>query len=268
ARVSGSFTLSDPTTQTVDDFLSEIRSVFGGAISAGIDSNGQIQITDNQVGNSSLTMALIERNEGGGTLDFGTVDVTDEGRFDIGITASNDGGKLKLTADAYGSTTGFTVSQNTGEMGLTDDTYNGVDAVGTINGEVTTGSGRVLTGATDSANIAGLSLRVNLTPDQLISQGSDQGTATIVQGVADQIRRTLTSLTDPFDGLIVTRESAIEATIEAAQQQVGALESRIALKEDTLLKQFTAMEVAVAEFNSIGSFLGAQLASLPSASSG
>jgi len=46
------------------------------------------------------------------------------------------------------------------------------------------------------------------------------------------------------------------------------LESRIALKEDTLLKQFTAMEVAVAEFNSIGSFLGAQLASLPSASSG
>lgn len=267
-RVSGSFTISDPTTQTIDDFLAEIRSVFGGSISAGIDSNGQIQITDNQVGNSSLTMALIERNEGGGSLDFGTVDVTDEGRFDIGITASNDGGKLKLLADAYGSTTGFTVSQNTGEMGLTDDTYTGVDAVGTINGETTTGSGRVLTGATDSANIAGLSIRVNLTPDQLIAQGSDQGTATIVQGVADQIRRTLTSLTDPFDGLIVTRESAIEDTIEAAQEQVSALESRIALKENTLLKQFTAMETAVAEFNSIGSFLGAQLASLPSASAG
>ena len=233
-----------------------------------MNSNGQITITDNQVGNSSLTLALIERNEGGGSLDFGSVDVTEEGRFDIGVTAFNDGGNLRLTADAYGASTGFTVSQNTAEMGLTDATYTGVDVVGTINGETTTGSGRVLTGATTSANIQGLSIRVNVTPAQLISQGGDQGTVTITQGVADQIRRTLGSITDPFEGLIATREGAIEDTIESLVDQVASLEDRVALKQDTLQKQFTAMETAVAEFNSLGAFLGAQLASLPSASAG
>ena len=268
ARVSGSFTISDPTTQTVDDLLAEVRSIFGGAVSTSVNSNGQITITDNQVGNSSLTLALIERNEGGGSLDFGSVDVTEEGRFDIGVTAFNDGGKLRLTADAYGASTGFTVSQNTAEMGLTDATYTGVDVVGTINGETTTGSGRVLTGATTSANIQGLSIRVNVTPAQLISQGGDQGTVTITQGVADQVRRTLGSITDPFEGLIATREGAIEDTIESLVDQVASLEDRVALKQDTLQKQFTAMETAVAEFNSLGAFLGAQLASLPSASSG
>ncbi len=267
ARVSGSFTISDPTTQTVDDLLSKVRSIFGGNVSTSVTANGQIQITDNQVGNSSLTLALIERNEGGGSLDFGGVDVTEEGRFAIGVTASNEGGKLKLTAGAYGVATGFTVSQNTGEMGLTDATYNGVDVVGTINGETTTGSGRVLTGATDSANIAGLSIRVNLTPAQLIAQGGNQGSVNVTQGIADQVRRTLKSITDPFEGLVATREQAIDDTIKSAQDQIVALNARIALKESTLLKQFTAMETAVAEFNSIGSFLGAQLASLPSANS-
>jgi flagellar hook-associated protein 2 len=267
ARVSGSFTISDPTTQSIDDLMAEIRSVFGGSISTTIDSNGQIKITDGQVGTSSLSLTIIERNEGGGSLDFGSLTVTDEGRFNIGVTASNEIGKLKLQSDAYGSSTGFTISQNTGEMGLVDGSYSGVDVVGTINGETTTGSGRVLTGSTDSSNIAGLSVRVNLTPAQLISQGSSQGTVNIVQGIADQIRRSLKSITDPFEGLIASRDGAIEDTLKAAQEQIAALNARVAVKESILSKQFTAMEKAVAQFNSLGSFLGAQLASLPSANS-
>ena len=268
ARVSGSFTISDPTTQTVGDLLSEVRSIFGGSISTSVNSNGQISITDNQVGNSELTLALIERNEGGGSLDFGSVDVVTEGRFSIGVTAENDGGKLKLSADSYGADAGFTVSQTTSEMGLTDGTYNGVDVVGTINGETATGDGRVLTGSSTSTSIAGLSLRVNLTAAELLSQGNDQGTVTITQGVTDALRRSLISITDPLEGLVANREAAIEDTISSAQDQIDAMESRLELTRDTLLKQFTAMEVAVAEFNSIGSFLGAQLASLPAASGG
>ena len=266
ARVSGVFTISDPTTQTVGDLLSEVRSIFGGSVSTSVNSNGQILITDNQVGSSELTLALIERNEGGGSLDFGSIDVSTEGRFSLGITAENDGGKLKLTADAYGADAGFTVSQTTAEMGLTDGTYDGVDVVGTINGETTTGDGRVLTGSSGSSNIAGLSLRVNLTAAQLLSQGGDQGTVTITQGVTDALRRTLSSITDSVDGLVATREGAIEDTIAAAQDQINAMEARLELTRSTLLKQFTAMEIAIAEFNSLGAFLGAQLSSLSSAS--
>lgn len=267
ARVSGTFTISDPATQTVNDFLAEIRSVFGGDVSTSISANGEIVVADNQVGNTQMTLALIERNEGGGSLDFGTMSVTKEGRFAIGVTAENDAGKLKLTTDAYGSKAGFTISQSTGEMGLTDDTYQGVDVTGTINGETATGDGRVLIGSYDSDSVSGLSVRVNLTPEQLALQGGNQGTVKITQGVADQLRRTLKSVTDPFEGLVTARKSAIEKTIEVAQNQITALDARLLLKQDTLSRQFTAMEKAVAEFNSLGSFLGSQLASLPAASS-
>ncbi|MCZ6632057.1 MAG: flagellar filament capping protein FliD, partial [bacterium] len=265
--VSGSFSLSDPTTQKVNDLLAEIRSIFQGTVSTSIDANGQIVVTDNQVGNSQMVVVLLERNEGGGSLNFGSLDTSSEGRFSIGVTASNEGGKLRLTSDSYGDDIGFTVGQNTAEMGLTDATYTGVDVAGTINGEAATSSGRILTGLSSSSNISGLSLRVNLTAAQLSSQGGDQGSVTITQGVTDLLRRQLESITDPFDGLVANRESAIEDTIQAAQDQIASMERRILLKQNSLARQFTAMEIALAEFNSLGSFLGAQLASLPTASS-
>ncbi|MDA0746912.1 MAG: flagellar filament capping protein FliD, partial [bacterium] len=263
-RVSGSFTLSDPTTQTMGDLLAEIRSVFQSSVSTTIDANGQIVVTDNEVGNSELTVVLIERKEGGGSLDFGSIDVSTEGRFGMGITATNEAGKLKLSAKAYGASVGFTVSQsNSGvDTGIVDGSYNGVDVAGTINGEAATGKGRILSGSTSSSSVSGLSLRVLITPSQLSIQGSDQGTVKVTQGVGEQLDRALKSITDPFEGLIATREKAIQDTIASSQNQIDKMEVRLTLMQDTLLKQFTAMEVAVAELNSMGSFLNSQLASI------
>ena len=76
------------------------------------------------------------------------------------------------------------------------------------------------------------------------------------------LRRALESITDPFEGMIVTRETAIEDTIESSQDQIDSMEVRIALMRDTLIRQFTAMETAVTQYNSLGSFLGSQLAGL------
>ncbi len=264
-RVSGTFTISDPATQTVNDLLAEVRSLMQGGVSASVDSSGRIVITDNQVGTSQITLALIERNEGGGNLNFGSIEVSTEGRFAIDVTASNEGGQLKLASDAYGSGAGFAVSQSSNETGITDDTFNGVDVVGTINGELATGVGRILTGDSGSGNVAGLSLRALLTPSELISQGSDQGTVKITQGVADQLRRTLNSITDPLSGLVATRQDAIQDTIDAAQDQIESMEDRLLITRQTLQRQFTAMETTLAEFNALGSFLGAQLASIGAA---
>ena len=261
-RVTGSFTITDPTTQTVDDLLSEIRSIFGGSVSTTVDANGQIQIADSEIGNSSLTLVLIERNEGGGSLDFGQIETTEEGRFAMGITASDEGGVVRLTSDAYGSDTGFTISQTVDELGIADTEFLGVDIEGTINGESATGDGRVLTGDSGNSTTDGLMIRVTLTPAQLIAQGQDQGTVKIIQGVASQLSRTLSSMTDPIDGLIATREDAIEATIEANIEHIERLEKRLDLKRSTLQRQFTVMETTLAELNSMGSFLGSQLASL------
>ena len=148
------------------------------------------------------------------------------------------------------------------DRGITDDTYNGVDVEGTINGEAATGTGQILVGDSDSDSIAGLSIRATITAAQLTTQGSDQGTVKITQGVADSLRRSLESITDPFEGLVATKEDAIQDTIDSAQDQIEAMEERLALTESTLLRQFTAMETAVAEMNSVGAFLGSQLASI------
>ena len=133
---------------------------------------------------------------------------------------------------------------------------------GTINGEEATGDGRVLTGDDGNANTDGLAIRVNLTPAQLIAQGQDQGTVQVVQGVANQLSRALASMTDPIKGLVATREGAIEDTIEANNEQIDRLLERLEMKQNTLQRQFTVMETTLAELNSMGSFLGSQLASL------
>ena len=261
-RVTGTFTISDPTTQTINDLLSEIRSVFAGAVSTSLDANGQIQVTDSEIGSSSMTLVLIERNEGGGNLNFGQLETTEEGRFAMAIAASNEGGAVRITSDAYGSDAGFNISQSVDELGIADGDYNGEDVAGTINGEDATGDGRVLTGDDGNANTDGLAIRVNLTPAQLIAQGQDQGTVQVVQGVANQLSRALASMTDPIEGLIATREGAIEDTIEANNEQIDRLLERLEMKQNTLQRQFTVMETTLAELNSMGSFLGSQLASL------
>lgn len=265
--VTGSFTISDPTTQTIGDLMADIRSLFGGSVSRSVDANGQMVVTDSQIGNSSLNVVLIERNEGGGSLDFGQFEQTEEGRFAMSISASNDAGALRLTSEAFGDSAGFTISQTVNETGITDGDFRGVDVAGTINGEATTGTGRVMTGNVGNATTDGLAVRSTITPAQLIAQGQSQGTIKIIQGVGDQLRRTLESITDPFQGLVATRQQAIEDTIESNDAQILALEDRLELKRSTLQRQFTAMEITLAQLNQLGSFLGAQLAGLAGANS-
>ena len=263
-RVSGTFTISDASTDTVGDLLGQIRTIFGGTVSASVDTSGKIVVTDNDTGNSQMTIALIEQNELGGSLDFGAMDETAQGRFAIGVTASNEGGKLKLTADNFGSNQGFTVSQSANHTGITDGTYNGVDVAGTINGESATGEGQVLTGDSSNANTAGLSVKVSVTPSGLVSQGSSQGTVTVTQGVAEQMRRALKSITDRFSGMLATRQNAARDTIDDIQDQIDRMDLRISRTREGLVRQFSTLESTVSNFNSLGTFLGTQLANLTS----
>ena len=88
--VTGTYTISDISTDTIDGLLTQIESTFGlGSSSATIDASGQIVITDDTSGDSQLSVEIITNNEGGGTLDFGTVDVTTQG-YAMQTTAGQD----------------------------------------------------------------------------------------------------------------------------------------------------------------------------------
>jgi len=262
SSVSSTFAIADPEAQTVGDLLSSIRTAFGGAVSASIDGQGRILVTDNQVGTSSLAVTLVEENEGGGSLNFGSIDVVEEGRPAIEITAANRDGRLVLEHNAFGSRNGFSLSQSLDQLGLVEGEYAGADVEGTINGEEADGFGRILTGAIGAENVEGLSLRVSLTPEELAASGGERGQVKLVHGVARLLSNELSFITDSFGGSLKNRERAIDDTIQDLDQQTAALERRVEVSRLNLVNKFAALEGSLASLQSQGNFLTSQLSGL------
>lgn len=170
--------------------------------------------------------------------------VLDDAGFDI--TASNDGGKLKLTHDYYGSSYGFSVvsdqpsSPYSTGIGTTTRSDTGVDVAGTINSHTATGSGQYLTGAS-GYDEEGLKLKVTAT-----STGS-HGSVTLTIGVADQLANRLDYLTDTYSGPISLKQEGLEDTIDDIDERIEAMEDRLTLEEERLREQFTAMEQVLSQ---------------------
>lgn len=78
--VSGAFTISGTTT-TVQELLTYIETtLFDGTVTAAIDGSGKLQVTDATSGDSRLELTLRTNNPTGGSLDFGTIATSTEGR--------------------------------------------------------------------------------------------------------------------------------------------------------------------------------------------
>ena len=116
--VSGSYTISNVASDTIQGLLSAMEDAWGSDINATIDTSGRLVITDKTTGNSQLSVDITEPI--GKSLDFGTIDITpgagdgsQEGRYTMAITATDDGSNhLVLQSDDYGSNS-FTISQDT-----------------------------------------------------------------------------------------------------------------------------------------------------------
>ncbi len=273
--VSGVFTISDPTTNTVGQLLAAIETTFENAVSATVDTSGKIEITDSSVGDSNLSVKLDEKNEGGGSLDFGLTadpsEVTTTGPYKMEITASASGNFLKLDHNNYGSARGFTISQTSNQLGITGQEYVGQDVAGTLNGETATGSGRTLTGKAGELNVEGLAVLVKLTSAQLGSQGAAQGSVKITTGIAEKFARLIAEVTgEVFDavsntsakGLLANKVESLGTDIDNRQTQIDLINIRLGFKRIRLMNQFIAMEQSVARLRSVGDFLTQQLAVL------
>ena len=147
--VSGSYEI-DTAADTVQDLLSAMENAFASKVTASIDTSGRIVITDEYGGYSQLAISSISHS---GAISegefFGEVDVTagagdgsQQGRYAMAITATDDGSDhLVLRSDVYGDTS-FTISQDTtnnnyyyvlyGDTSNTTETSNGtVDVTST-----------------------------------------------------------------------------------------------------------------------------------------
>ncbi len=254
SSVSNTYTISDTST-TMQDFLNAIESTFNGEVSATIDGNGKLVVTDDTAGFSQLSFTLTENNQGGGSLNFGNLTESTQGRNAIRITASNDGSnRLKLNHEDYGAAIGFSVtSTDTQILGTASDSDTGVDVAGTINGEAATGNGRILIGDAGNSNTDRLSILVN------DNATGAQGTVSLTLGIAEQMDGLLKGLTDSIDGMLAIKQDALQGQHDAIQDRIDRIEARLLLFEERLRRQFLAMEQAMSRIQSQGNFLLAQL---------
>ncbi|MBN1290314.1 MAG: flagellar filament capping protein FliD [Candidatus Latescibacteria bacterium] len=72
-------TIEISSNTNIDDILTGIEEAYSGNVTASIE-NGKIQVKSNETGSSSLEFRIFAHNENGGTLDFGTISTTANGR--------------------------------------------------------------------------------------------------------------------------------------------------------------------------------------------
>jgi flagellar hook-associated protein 2 len=261
SSVTGSYTISNASTDTVQGLLSAIESAFGNNVSATIDSSGQIVLTDSNTGNSSLSLSFDYTQAH--NLSFGTsVSTTNtggqEGRYSMDITATDDGsGHLVLTHDNYGSNYSFTISENgTSKLWTGGDqtVNNGVDVAGTINGEAATGSGQILTGDDGDDNADGLMVKYTGTAENL-----DVGDIKLTIGVAELFDGALYNITDAYDGYVSFKENSLQDNIHSLQTRMDEMEARLNQKQERMTNQFVAMETAMSQIQSQSQWLTQQI---------
>jgi len=263
-EVDGSYTISNASTDSVQGLLSAIESAFGNGITAAIDSSGQMVLTDKNSGNSQISITFDYSQAH--NLSFGSsVSTTNaggqEGRYAMDITATDDGsGHLVLTHDNYGSDHSFTIEEDTdaglwtGSMSSPISVDNGVDVVGTINGEAATGSGQILTGDDGESHIDGLVIKYTGT-----AEGLKVGDVKLTIGTAALFDRVLFNITDSYEGYVAYKKDSLQDSIDSLETRIEDMEARLDLKMENMINRFVAMESALSVMQSQSQWLTGQI---------
>jgi flagellar hook-associated protein 2 len=258
--ISGSYTITDASTDTVQGLLSSIETAYGNGVIASIDDSGHIVVTDKYVGGSQVSITFDYTQTASKADIFGSVLTTNaggqEGRYVMEITASNDGSNcLTLAHDNYGSSHSFTVSETddilwTGGDQIVD---NGLDVAGTIKGEAATGSGQILTGNDDEANVDGLIVKYTGATTGAV------GTVTLTLGTAELFDRALFNMIDDYEGYVAFRQDSLQDSIDDFDGQIKEMEARLDRKMETMINRFVAMEVALSKIKNQSEWLSGQI---------
>ena len=131
----------------------------------------------------------------------------------------------------------------------------GIDMVGTIDAGLAAVNGQSLTSL--GGNSKGLSVEI-LSPGGL----GARGTISFSPGIAGRLDALLNNFLES-DGFIASREESINDGLDDIFDERIKLEDRISSLEARLIRQFSALDALVAQFNQTSNFLSLQLANLP-----
>lgn len=188
------------------------------------------------------------------------------------VSVSLSGGALQLTSSKYGLTSELNIIGGTAvsalglSAGLKDT---GRDVVGSfiVNGrsEAAVGRGRLLTGDPDNENTADLQVQVTLSPSEVVAGA--EGTITVSRGLASSLDQALGKLLDNENGLLTSVDDGFDGQLKSLQTSIDRQKKLFDIQQESIRKQFQALETAISQLNSTSSYLGGQLANLPKISS-
>ncbi|GAB4392921.1 MAG: hypothetical protein Tsb005_09000 [Gammaproteobacteria bacterium] len=182
---------------------------------------------------------------------------------DIAVAVTQNAGVFTITSNRYGSASLVNITGGNGQtdfVGGSPTATAGVDVAGTIGGLAATGSGRVLTGT--AGNAEGLALEI------LGGNTGNRGTINFSRGIAVQLNEVIDSFLAGDEGAFTTKTNILNNQVDDLDEQREALALRLESLEARLIRQFTALDTLLAQFNSTSQFLTQQLANLPGANSG
>ena len=111
---------------------------------------------------------------------------------------------------------------------------------------------------TFSLDEAKLTAAITENPDKVL---------TFLENIAGGVQKAAQKASDSIDGTLTHAVKSAQSEVTNLADQITNWDTRLALREQTLLSKFTAMELAMSKMTSTGSWLTSALASLPGSSS-
>jgi flagellar hook-associated protein 2 len=166
--------------------------------------------------------------------------------------------RIRLVSTDFGTEGGFTIAYTAGDggdgtalLGLAAGAHAGLDVAGTINGTAGTGKGQMLTGASGDAS-AGLVVRY--TGDTARAAG----TVRFSLGVGGTLARVAQTLAADSSGAAL-QMTTTASQADALDPRLDDIQKRLDARRDALVRQFVAMEGALAKSQALSSALLSQL---------
>ncbi|TWI64604.1 flagellar hook-associated protein 2 [Pseudoduganella lurida] len=174
------------------------------------------------------------------------------------VATIDDDGKLVLSSAKYGSLSNVSLSSSAGtapdSMFGSSTAVAGLDVAGTLGGYAVVGSGQTLTGKAGTP-VEGLKI------DVTGGKAGDRGTVSFSQGYAYQLNNLATTMLGKT-GQITSRTDGINKSIKDIQKQSDAFSDKLTAIEARYRKQYSALDVSLAQMQTTSSYLTQQLAAL------
>ena len=183
------------------------------------------------------------------------------------VSIGLDGTSLRIASDAYGVASKISIDSGTALslLGFAGgESAQGADVAGSfiVDGqtEAAIGRGRILSGNADNAHTADLQVRISMSPAQVVD--GSEASITITRGVAARLDQLLGSMLDSVSGPVKQVDDRFDQTAADIQKSIDRQNARFEAAQESLIKQFTALESILNQLQTTSTFVGSQLATI------